>query len=247
VRNYWSAPSSLATTAVELAIEKLLQGSTLRAGRLLAPLGIRYIVVPIIDGGRSTRTSPIPAPDGLLEKLSSQLDLRRRYQASDLVILENSAWLPVMSQLAEPALGASSGAGDTALEGTEFGDARNSGRPLMRGFSQFSRSRDEVDAGTVHFAITPDSNWRLRVNGETVPPRIAFGSTSAFEVQQAGGATLRYETPTWRRGLELAQMILWGACVLHIANLGRLRRRSRDRGQIHDDSLVVQFASGENQ
>lgn len=247
VRNYWSAPSSLATTAVELAVEKLLQGSTLRAGRLLAPLGIRYIVVPIIDGGRSTRTSPIPAPDGLLEKLSSQLDLRRRYQASDLVILENSAWLPVMSQLAEPALGASSGAGDTALEGTEFGDARNSGRPLMRGFSQFSRSRDEVDAGTVHFAITPDSNWRLRVNGETVPPQIAFGSTSAFEVQQAGGATLRYETPTWRRGLELAQMILWGACVLHIANLGRLRRRSRDRGQIHDDSLVVQFVSGENQ
>jgi hypothetical protein len=42
-------------------------------------------------------------------------------------------------------------------------------------------------------------------------------------------------------------MILWGACVLHIANLGRLRRRSRDRGQIHDDSLVVQFVSGENQ
>ena len=247
VRNYWEGPSSLATDALESALGKILSGETLRAGRLLGPLGIRFLVVPVIDGGRSTRADSIDAPTGLLEALTSQLDLRRRYSASDLVIFENSAWLPVASQLAKPALEASSAAGAESLEGVDFETARNAGTPLFPSFNSVVGARSVVKEGTVHVAQPLDSNWKLSVNGGAIAPRLAFGATSAYEIVGSGDASLRYDTPLARRALEIAQMVVWGACFVHVLNLGRLRRRKRVVPQLNDASPALQFAPGESQ
>ncbi len=51
--------------AVRDALQLVADGATLRAGRLLAPHGIRYIVVPETDGVQSTADDPIPVPEGL--------------------------------------------------------------------------------------------------------------------------------------------------------------------------------------
>lgn len=246
VRNYWQGPSSLASDALESALSKIVKGETLRAGRLLGPLGVRFIVVPVIDGGRSTRSNNITPPTGLLSALTSQLDLRRRYSASDLVIFENSAWLPIASELAEPALTASQSAGAETFEGVDFESARNAGVPLFPDFNVLSPRRSMVEQGTVHLALPLDTNWNLAVDGAAISPRLAFGATSAYEITNAGSATLTYETPLLRRAAELGQMVLWGACFVHVLNLGRLRRRKRVSAQLNDTSTALQFSPGDN-
>ena len=44
---------------VNKALDEIASSSTLRAGRLLAPLGIRYMVIPEFDGVDSTTDEPI--------------------------------------------------------------------------------------------------------------------------------------------------------------------------------------------
>ena len=51
VRDRWAAPSTRGHRQfVTEALDEIASSSTLRAGRLLAPLGIRYVVIPEFDG-----------------------------------------------------------------------------------------------------------------------------------------------------------------------------------------------------
>ena len=54
----FTVPATRADDAIERALALVADGSTLRAGRLLAPLGIRYVVVPKTDGVVSTVDRP---------------------------------------------------------------------------------------------------------------------------------------------------------------------------------------------
>ena len=71
----FTVPHTPADDAVEEALRLVADGSTLRAGRLLAPHGIRYVVVPETDGVNSTAEDPIPTPEGLVPALQNQLDI----------------------------------------------------------------------------------------------------------------------------------------------------------------------------
>ena len=59
------------------ALDPIANGSTPRAGRCWHRTGIRFIIVPEIDGAQSTDDDPLPVPAGLLEALSDQLDIGR--------------------------------------------------------------------------------------------------------------------------------------------------------------------------
>ncbi len=242
IRNHWRAPQSLPTDATTEAIKFIVEGKTVRGGRLLAPLGIRYVVVPIIDGGRSTRSDPIPAPDGLIRSLGEQLDFRRQYQASDLVIFENTAWLPVASLLAEPATTASQEAGPVALAQIDFFAARKSGRQLFNGFTANASKESKVIAGTVHVAFPLDNHWKLRVGGISQTPRLAFGSTTAYQMSTGGTVQISYQTSNLYRLLLAMQIVLWAGCFIYIFDLKRVVPR-RKRGALFDDSPVITFAT----
>ncbi len=69
------SPSNEAADLITSALDEVSAASTLRAGRLLAPLGIRYVVVPEFDGVVSTVNDPLPLPVGLISSLEDQLDL----------------------------------------------------------------------------------------------------------------------------------------------------------------------------
>ena len=69
-------------------------------------------------------------PTGLLDALRVQLDLRRQYESTDLMIYENVAWVPTVAQLSKSGADASTSAGMDALVLTDLRGAT----PAKSGF-----------------------------------------------------------------------------------------------------------------
>ena len=221
----WSPKETSTVRTLENALGHLSTGDTPRVGRLIAPLGVRYIVVPRIDGARSTRSSQLPTPDGLVEALRVQLDLRRQYESADLLVYENTAWVPTVAQLSTAGAEASSSAGMDELVLTDLRGAT----PAKSGFVPGrATQRLEVSPGVVSVAVPPSPRWTLSVDGRRLASRPAFGATTAFDVPEgvapASRATLRFDRPLLQVGFVVTQFALW--CFAIFIALGlRLRRR----------------------
>ena len=247
MRDRWSQPNELDKN-VENALHAVISRETVRGGRLLAPLAVRYVVVPQIDGGESTVDNPLPLPAGLLAALSTQLDFRRVYQASDLVIYENMAWVPSLSVLDENTSALSKQAGDEVLLSSEL----QATMPIAR-TGDIASIETEVGASTVYAALPYSEGLRLEIGGVDVRPRVAFGGTTAFDVVEGGSATLKFRTPVSQYFFVTFQTLLWLLVILAVFDIGRLKRRllsirKREVVVIDDqDSPVLSFNAGSNQ
>ena len=160
VRDRWAPPDTDATEFINSALDEIASSSTLRAGRLLAPLGIRFVVIPEFDGVVSTTDHPVPIATGLSSSLDDQLDLANVSGGfPTLEIYENSAWIATTSLLAGAAAEASSTAGTEALLRANLTEVV----PIMPGADQFEPSFAEVTPGVVQLGVPFDSNWSLSV------------------------------------------------------------------------------------
>ena len=64
LRDRWPVPDQTVDDELRAVIGEIGDASTLRGGRLLAPFGVRYVVVPLIDGATSTAVRPAARPVG---------------------------------------------------------------------------------------------------------------------------------------------------------------------------------------
>jgi GT2 family glycosyltransferase len=107
-------PAQLVMTDVAAAEE----GTTLRLGGLLAPDGIRYVVVPTADApvliGEQTPRRYVP-PGGLVTALQAQTDLRQLPEEDGVLVWANADWIPADGDGLLEAPVASSGAWLRAL------------------------------------------------------------------------------------------------------------------------------------
>jgi hypothetical protein len=204
LRDHWLAPSNALTDATAQALNAAISRQTVRAGRLLSSLGVRYIVVPIIDGAASTNEAPLEVPQGLLNGLSLQLDFRRVYTANDLVIFENMAYMPSLTKLDEASAVLSQQGGTDALLSSQLRVQQ-----VMPRVGDIESLPTSLEIGTVHVAVTFSKNLVLHVDDSDVIPRVAFGGTTAFDSPAAGLATLGFRTPWSHVALLLMQLILW--------------------------------------
>ena len=247
MRDRWAKPNDLSSN-VESALHAIIWRETVRGGRLLAPLAVRYVVVPQIDGGESTIEKPLPLPEDLLAALSTQLDFRRVYLASDLVIYENMAWVPSLSILDDNSSALSKQAGDEVLLSSEL----KSTMPIAR-VGDVASVATEVGASTVHLAVPFSNQLRLDVAGADVQPRVAFGGTTAFDVSDGGPATLKYNTPISQYLFIVVQSLLWLLVMVAVFDIGRIQRRisqARNREVIvvgDQVSPALSFATGGDQ
>ena len=225
IDDMWEAPPTRARDNAVTALYGIARGQTARAGRLLAPLSVRFIVVPIIDGGESTRSHPIAAPRGLTDALARQLDLRRRYASPDLVIFENTSWVPVRSQLTSAGSESSKLAGATSMIATDISGAS----PFGAGVRPESSVVAQVEPGTVHFAVPYTSRWKVKVGETDVAPRPAFGLTNAYDISEKSTIELSFSSSFVHSSLVLVQFTVW-CIVLYIA-LSHRRRFVRRRTQ----------------
>ncbi len=220
LRDHWMPISSSLDDSVGSAFNAVISDQTVRAGRLLAPLAIRYIVVPIVDGGASTVERPLPAPDGLLASLSAQLDFRRVYTANDLVIFENVAYIPSLAVVDENTSLVSQQAGSEVLLSSQL----TSVSPLARS-GDVESVPSLIGVGTVHAAVPFDDGLALDIQGVKVKARVAFGGTSAFDLPIEGVARLTFDTPFLHFVLVAFQALLWAVVVIALFDLGRFKRR----------------------
>ncbi len=220
-RDLWETKPGAAEALVVEALDAISRNTTLRAGHMLAPLGIRYIVVPIIDGLRSTRTNTIPEPVGLQDAFADQLDLRRSSYVSDLAIVyENTTVIPLRSTLSGPAAEASQTAGAAALVGADLSGSTSA----FVGQDHPDVAEDALAAGTLYYAVGNDNRWNLAVAGERVRARSAFGWSMAYEVPAAGPGRLSYATPTARRLFVGLQAVLWAGALVATSRFQGWRR-----------------------
>ncbi len=231
VADRWARPTSQYDDAVVAALDLVAEGSTQRAGRLLAPLAIRFIVIPEFDGVVSTVDDPLPSAVGLTDAFDEQLDIVSRFTIPTVEFYENASWLPTASVLAGSTAEASESAGADAIVRSDLSDRT----PAFVGVTSETSITEEIPAGTVHLAVPFDADWSLTVDGRRIEPRRAFGTTMAFDVDEGGTATLAYSSP---RGLVVfVQVVLWLIVVIGAGRISVSLARRR-RHAIADETLL---------
>ena len=220
MRDHWLAPSNALTDSVAQALNATISQQTVRSGRLLSSLAVRYVVVPVIDGAVSSVDQLLEAPPGLLEGLSLQLDFRRVYTANDLVIFENMAYTPSLTKLDEASAVLSQQAGTDALLSSQLQVTQ-----VVPRVSDIESSPTPIDVGTVHLAVPFSKHLVLHVDDSDVIPRVAFGGTTAFDSPVVGAATLDFNTPWSHIVLLLVQLMLWVTVISATFDLRRLKSR----------------------
>ena len=237
VRDRWAPPDTAATEFVNDTLDEIASSSTLRAGRLLAPLGIRYVVIPEFDGVVSTTDDPVPVADGLSASLDDQLDLATVSGGfPTLEIYENSAWLPTTSLLTGATAEASTTAGTEALLRANLDRGRR--RSWSEPTSSTPRSPTSLP-GSYSSACRSTATGRCRSTASR-----SRGSPIVRDqhgVRRAVGRTGRTAATTHlpSRSLLIAlQVVLWAAAIF-IALKIRVPRGRRVNHYVSDETLIV--------
>ena len=197
-------------------IQEIEQGRTARGGRLLAGLGVRYVVLlhRLAPAPFVATEDSRPVPGALVAAMRDQLDLELVEGTNSAVdMFVNTAWVP-MRALYAPGF-------DEGIE--DFTDLE--ARPLPYGSALFSGDGPPWTAripGNAEILIshTPRPGWELTVDGEPVPRREALSWARAYQPASAGEVQLSYSAPWWRHGGQLV-----GAAAPVVLVLAWLRRR----------------------
>jgi hypothetical protein len=198
-------------------------GRTTRLGHLLAPLAVRYLVLPVRPAPGARQGRMLEPPADLLAALGTQVDLRSVNTDPSLVVYENTAWGPGRELLPAAAAGPSHGAGPVAAQAAELAGATP---VLVREPAPASARGPLPSPGDVYASVAASAGWQLKVAGRSVPRRTAFGWANAFAAV-AGPASLTFRTPLTRPFEILLVVVLWvGALARSIR--GRAGRRRPD-------------------
>lgn len=202
----WASPSPGASATLRDAIEVARRGDTTRLGHLLAPLGVRYIVVP-------SRIAPVPswsrnepAPAWLPVALDDQLDLLPQQSFNPAVaVWANRAWHPLPAVLPSGTIRDADG-----LRAAGSVDLPNQKSPVLKRSADGRAASGNVTAsGQVLVDSANASGWQLTVGGTKAERHPAFGAVQRYEVDNRGSARLRYVTPLTVYGLLALQVLLW--------------------------------------
>jgi hypothetical protein len=223
----WLPARSGATPQLADDLKLVENGLTTKLGHLLAPTGVRYLVIPNHNGPQGSGAEATPVPSGLLSGLELQTDLQS-YNAGDpnYTIYVNAAWAParaVMPPGAVPVARADTATSRRLLQQLDLTTATAvvpgpSGVPPL------------APAGsTVYVASTRDSSWRVRSSGTSVKPDPAFGWAMSFTLPPGSGQRpVDFIAPVSApdRTVQVVAIGLWGAAIVYC--LLDLRRRRAD-------------------
>ncbi len=223
--------TSAGTEALGDVLAATVAGETARLGALLAPMGVRYLVLPeelSVSGGPPPGPEPsggggdlvappaersYPLPATLTSALGSQIDLRLLPADTGLTVYENTAWGPSPGLLggAEPAApGPATPVPGELGDGADLSDAARALEPDGR-----LRWTGEVPGGgEVLLAQSPSARWSLSAGGRRADRATAYGVANRFTLPPEGGAaTLGYRTSLLHYGGVALQLALWAAAL----------------------------------
>ncbi|WP_334142442.1 glycosyltransferase [Rhabdothermincola sp.] len=227
VGDRWSTTNG-PTPLVGEALATAAAGGTSRLGALLAPMGIRYIVVP-----QALAPEPYSEPSydatGVRALFESQLDLSA-VTAAGVVVYQNDVWGPTRALLAAGTEipGDAGAPTDRVLPQVEGAPVA---LPQRAGVERFEGSIDQP--ATVYLAEDSSDRWVLDVGGSAADRTTALGWANAFDVDTPGEATLRFDTPAAHRLMLAGQALLWLVAIgylLRVRVVHDERRPLRETG-----------------
>ncbi|MCL2393743.1 MAG: hypothetical protein FWC87_03555, partial [Acidimicrobiaceae bacterium] len=224
----WAPARSPGAAVLAVDVRRSALGLTTQLGHLLAPYGVRYIVVPNHNGPSGSGAEATPVDASILSGLTDQTDLESVSSDFDYTVYANAAWAPVRS-VTSPALARVVDAPRSAQSGL-LGqtDVAAGSRPVMTGIRS-DRATGRVPGGsTITVSMSRSSSWRLSVDGQEIGPRPAYGWAMRFQtpVGPPAQATLSAGTAAGPRVRQEVGLGLW---VLALAALILDRRWRLDR------------------
>ena len=212
-----------ATQRLIAAVGQAERGDTSRLGRLLAPMAVRYVVLPSQLESGARKGPQRPPPPALLGALGSQLDLRLLPSDPAAVVYENTAWGPGREVVPAPVAGA--GLPQRLESGADLGD----GKAVLPGSGPVRFAGRLPSDGSVLVSEAPSSQWELSVDGHAAPREDAFGVVNVYRVASPGRGVLRYRTPLARYAGLLFEFGLWVVAFVGVRRLRHLHHRAATR------------------
>ncbi len=259
----WNAtdqgPASTLASAVNLA----QSDRTDQLGSLLAPAGVRYVVLltslaPEITGEQSPQQYPVPAD--LAPALGRQLDLTPVVSGTGITVYANAAWIPERAQMAgRPTVAAPQArpAAPVVRVRTPGAPIVRDARPVLPGPAAATSYRGPLAVGTVFSALAPVDRWNLAERSGTSAARsVSFGWAGRYQVTEAGTSTLAFDGgPSTPLSL-LYSIIAWLAAIAVVAapglggswrrvRTGRRRPRADGADGTDGDESTAAAATGE--
>jgi GT2 family glycosyltransferase len=218
-------PSSAGATPL-LATDLHLADSQLTTGlgHLLAPMAVRYIVIPSQTGPAGSGGSAVPVPNDIVAGLDQQIDLKARPTDDALRVYENAAWVPgravLTPEAASAALGARTPSASQSLDMT-------GATPVLASGGADSFTGPLPGSRQLFVSATNQAGWQLTMRGHGVARQQGFGWAMLFTTPPNGGpGALHFVTPAASHGLSILEMGLWLAAVAALI-VDHNRRRGR--------------------
>ncbi len=205
LENLWvgsdDGPSALLADALDMAST----GQTARLGRLLAPMGVRYIVVPEGLAPEPFARPDLPVPPAVQATLEAQLDLEPVDVPAGLTVYRNEAFMPLRAGVPASveipvdegiasALGLDLSGAPAVLPDTE---------------GRVSWSGPLEDDTTVLLSAASSDRWELEVDGSSVERIEPFEWSNGFEVTEGGSGALSFHTSPWLYVALAIQTLVW--------------------------------------
>ncbi len=240
----WNAAGPGPAAGLGSSVDQAMSDRTNQLGRMLAPAGVRYVVLltslaPEISGEQSPPEYPVPAQ--LTSALSAQLDLDPVISGSGITVYQNTAWIPERAAVPAGATVANGPSDPGPLTGSPGTSIVPGAVPVLPGEIASLSYRGALPRGTVLSALAPAGRWSLvGADGSTAVERPSFGWAGSYRVD-SGVGTLRFGGGILPLLTGLYSVLLWvvAVAVLLDRRLGlagwRLRRRRERLGSGGDD------------
>ncbi len=250
VRWLWNAPAPGPTARLASAVNLAQAGRTDRLGTMLAPAGVRYVVLltslaPEIQGEQTPPVYPVPAD--LTAALSRQLDLEPVVSGTGITVYANAAWLPERALVPAGRSLATADAGRASVFARVHSNPASplipAAVPVLPGPTAARSYRGPLVGGTLLTALAPAGRWSLvEANGARAARGSAFGWAGRYAVTATGVGILRFDGGVLTPISFLASVIAWIAALAVLFRFGlgipwrglrrrRERARSRARGK----------------
>ncbi|HEX3794467.1 MAG TPA: glycosyltransferase [Acidimicrobiales bacterium] len=212
-------PANLAAVAVRLA----LTGGTVHMGRLLASLGVQYVVV--VDGlapNESIHSASVsaPAPTGMQRTLLDQNDLQIVPGEFGVEVYKNAAFIPITAQRSRGALPAA-----TTLSWPGAQDIVG-WQPALTAAAHGQAARGTVSSSTVYAGYAPGGDFSLSVRGRTVTRQPVFGWASQYSGAPDGAAVLTFHQAPYVPLAVLLELLAWLGLTLALGGWTGPRREA---------------------
>lgn len=229
----WASPTDAGLRSLASSLAVAGSGGTARLGALVAPMAVRYIVVPLAQAPAPYAESTRYEPEALLAMLDGQLDLDSVTVNPGLRVYRNAAWGPQRAQLPRTA--------DVPAGGPTLSDnllpELTGAAPVLDDPQGFASWRGEVGraGATVYVAQSGGGRWSAQQDGTSLERTDALGWASAFTGTRTGPITLAFDTPITRRAMLIGQVLLW---VLAVWWLLRVRVKVDEAGVLSGASAA---------